>query len=73
MTAKSAPKFDVAPVKNMPWIPLPRPMAIDWDRDGDTDLMIASSYALLHFASRNFIDNGYAHATIVPDRSNPQH
>ena len=23
-------------------------MAVDWDRDGDTDLMLASSYALLH-------------------------
>jgi hypothetical protein len=52
----------------MPWIPLPRPMAVDWDRDGDTDLMLASSYALLHFASRNFVENGYAAARIRDER-----
>jgi hypothetical protein len=65
MGANGAPKFDVVPVKRMPWIPLPRPIAIDWDRDGDTDLLLASSYGLLHFASRNFIENGYAVARIV--------
>ena len=35
--------------------PAPGPMAVDWDRDGDTDLMLASSYALLHFASLIFL------------------
>jgi hypothetical protein len=68
MAANGAPKFDVVPVKRMPWIPLPRPMAVDWDRDGDTDLMLASSYALLHFASRNFVENGYAAARIRDER-----
>jgi hypothetical protein len=65
MGAAGAPEFDVAPVRNMPWIPLPRPMAVDWDRDGDTDMLLASSYALLHFASRDFIEHGYIAAQIV--------
>lgn len=62
-----APRFEVVPVSNMPWIPHPRPMALDWDRDGDTDLLLASSYALLHFASRDFIEHGYKEAKLVPD------
>lgn len=48
----------------MPWIPHPRPLAIDWNRDGDIDLLWCSSYSLLHFAERDFIDRGYVGATL---------
>jgi FG-GAP-like repeat len=62
----SAPNFDaVSAADRMPWLPMPRPMVADWDRDGDSDLLLASSYALLHFASRNFIEQGYVEARIV--------
>jgi len=59
------PKFEAHEVKGLPWIPLPRPIAVDWDQDGDADMLVASSYALLHFASRNFIDHGYAEARVI--------
>ncbi len=72
MGANDAPKFDVLPVKGMPWLPTPRPLAVDWDRDGDTDLLLATSYGLLHFASRNFLENGYAMARIVSRDSDGQ-
>ena len=53
--------------KDMVWMPLPRPIAIDWDRDGDTDIVWASSYSLLHFASRDFIEHGYVEAKLVQE------
>jgi hypothetical protein len=40
-------------------------MTVDWDRDGDTDLLLASSYALLHFVSRDYIEHGYVSARLV--------
>jgi hypothetical protein len=66
LSSSGVPEFEIAAVKNLPWIPLPRPMAWDWDHDGDTDLLLASSYALLHFVSRDFIEHGYLEARIVP-------
>lgn len=51
--------------KDMVWMPTPRPIAIDWDQDGDIDIVWASSFSLLHFASRDFIEHGYANAKLV--------
>jgi hypothetical protein len=59
-----APKFEVVKIKDMPWLPSPRPIAMDWDRDGDTDVLWASSYSLLHFASRDFMEHGYVKARL---------
>ncbi len=59
-----APDFEVVQIKNMPWIPHPRPLAVDWNQDGDIDLLWCSSYSLLHFAERDFIDHGYVEATL---------
>jgi hypothetical protein len=49
---------------NPPELPTPRPMAIDWDHDGQVDLLFASSYALLHFAAHHFLEHGYVEATL---------
>ena len=49
---------------NPPELPTPRPMAIDWNHDGQTDLLFASSYALLHFAAHHFVEHGYVEAAL---------
>jgi hypothetical protein len=58
------PRFEIVEIKGMPWIPHPRPFAIDWDRDGDDDIVWCSSYSVLHFASRDFIEHGYLEAVV---------
>ena len=65
MSDSGLPKFEIVPVKNQPWMPHPRPLALDWDRDGDIDMLWASSYSLLHFASRDLIEGGYRPARVV--------
>jgi hypothetical protein len=69
MGSNKAPKFEVRPLENAPWMPHARPLALDWDRDGDTDVLCASSYALLHFASREFTERGYVAAKLVKGAS----
>jgi hypothetical protein len=49
-----------------PELPTPRPIAIDWDHDGEPDLLLASSYALLHFAAHHFVEHGYVEAELSP-------
>lgn len=63
--AGGIPTFEEQEIKTMPWIPYPRPMAIDWNHDGQVDLLFASSYALLHFAEHHFIESGYVEAKLV--------
>jgi hypothetical protein len=65
-------KFDQIEIltANMVWIPTPRPIAMDWDQDGDVDLIWASSYSLLHFASRDFVERGYAPARVLATENN---
>ena len=58
------PKFVAQEIKTMPWIPYPRPIAIDWNHDGQIDLLFASSYSLLHFAEHHFVEHGYVEARI---------
>jgi hypothetical protein len=49
-----------------PELPTPRPIGIDWDHDGQTDILFASSYALLHFAAHHFLEHGYVEAQLSP-------
>jgi hypothetical protein len=58
------PIFQPQEITTMPWIPYPRPMAIDWNHDGQVDLLFASSYSMLHFAEHHFVEHGYVEATI---------
>jgi hypothetical protein len=60
-----APKFEPREIKNIPWIPYPRPMTMDWNHDGQVDLLFASSYALLHFAEHHFVEHGYVEARLA--------
>ena len=59
----AVPQFDQEEIK-MPWIPTPRPIAVDWNRDGQIDLIFASSYAVLHFAEHHFVEHGYVEAKL---------
>jgi hypothetical protein len=63
--ADGIPQFKRVDVTSCPpALPTPRPMAIDWDHDGQTDLLLGSSYALLHFASHYFVEHGYVEAEL---------
>jgi len=46
-------------------IPYPVPAAVDWDRDGDKDLLVASSYGFVYLFDGSFLNHGYAEAQIV--------
>ncbi len=52
-------------------IPYAHPYAMDWNGDGDTDLVVANSYMLLFFFERNFLDNGVTHGTILKVEKKP--
>ncbi|MGB7188698.1 MAG: hypothetical protein WBD10_01050, partial [Acidobacteriaceae bacterium] len=41
------------------------PAAVDWDRDGDKDLLVASSYGFVYLFDGSFISHGYAEAQVV--------
>jgi hypothetical protein len=54
------PRFEKTRRFDLPWVPYPHPYALDWNRDGDLDLIFASSYSFLYFAERSLLDDGYA-------------
>ena len=62
---RETPQFEKTRRFDLPWIPYPHPYALDWNRDGDLDLVFASSYAFLYFAERTFLDVGYARGQLV--------
>jgi len=64
------PRFEKTRRYDLPWIPYPHPYPIDWNRDGDLDLIFASSYSFCYYAERSFLDDGYAEAKLVgqPER-----
>jgi hypothetical protein len=43
----------------------PAPFCLDWDDDGETDICVASSYGVLYFFDRCFLERGYAKARTV--------
>jgi hypothetical protein len=45
------------------YIPYPHPYDVDWNRDGDTDLLISSSYGVCYLFERSYIEGGYAEAS----------
>ena len=46
-------------------IPYAHPYALDWNGDGDTDLLVASSYLLLYLFERSYLDDGSAPGTVL--------
>ena len=61
----TGPRFEKTRRYDLTWIPYPHPYPIDWNRDGDLDLMIASSYSFCYYAERSFLDAGYAEAEMM--------
>lgn len=53
-------------------IPYPVPAAIDWDHDGDKDLLIASSYGFVYLFDGSFVEHGYAEGEIVRSEQSAQ-
>jgi len=41
------------------------PCAVDWDDDGDEDLLVSSSYSVAYLLERSYLDGGYAEASVV--------
>lgn len=52
-------------------IPYAHPYAMDWNGDGDIDLLVATSYLILYFFERSYLDNGFISATILMDEQRP--
>ena len=46
-------------------MPYPQPSVADINRDGDLDIVLASSYGVLYFVERTFIEQGLAEARII--------
>jgi hypothetical protein len=60
-----SPNFEKTRQFDLPWIPYPHPYAVDWNHDGDVDILFACSYSFLFFAERSFLDHGYAEGEAV--------
>ncbi|MCP4644488.1 MAG: VCBS repeat-containing protein [bacterium] len=58
------PRFERTRRFEHPWIPYPHPYPVDWNRDGDVDLLFAGSYSFLHVAERSYLEGGYASCTM---------
>ena len=54
------------PLKCLPtvYIPYPHPYAIDWNGDGDEDLLISSSYHTVYLLERSYVEHGYAEGSL---------
>jgi hypothetical protein len=46
-------------------IPYPMPSSVDWDHDGDQDMLVASSYGFVYLFDGSFIDGGYAQGEVI--------
>jgi hypothetical protein len=38
---------------------------VDWNGDGDEDVMIASDYLYFNFAERSYLERGYANGQLL--------
>ena len=45
---------------------------VDWNGDGDEDLLVSSSYGVCYLFERSYIDGGYAEAVVVGIERRPQ-
>lgn len=50
---------------NLRWIPYPHPYLVDFNGDGDLDLVCGSSYSFDYFIERSYYLGGYAQAKVV--------
>jgi hypothetical protein len=53
------------------YIPYPHPYVADWNKDGDEDLLVSSSYGVCYLFERSYVDAGYAEATAVGIQRKP--
>jgi hypothetical protein len=47
------------------YIPYPHPYAVDWNGDGDEDMLVSSSYGVCYLFERSYVEGGYAEAALV--------
>jgi hypothetical protein len=45
--------------------PYAQAYAVDWNQDGDVDLLVANSYFILYYFERGYIDNGPVQGTML--------
>jgi hypothetical protein len=53
------------------YIPYPNPYVVDWNGDGDDDLLVSSSYGVCYLFERSYIEGGYAEASLVGIQRKP--
>ena len=53
------------------YMPFPNPYVVDWNGDGDEDLLVSSSYGVCYLFERSYIDGGYAEAAVVGIQRKP--
>jgi hypothetical protein len=62
----SGPRFLPMQTLDLPYLPYEAPiMAVDWNEDGDMDLMARASYGFSCWFERSFLEHGYARAKIL--------
>lgn len=54
------------------YIPFPNPYVVDWNKDGDEDLLVSSSYGVCYLFERSYIDAGYAEAAVIGIQQKPR-
>jgi FG-GAP-like repeat len=59
-------RFDAAKLIRVPPVPYsPFAAVVDWNNDGDADLIVGTAYGYFCWFERSFLERGYAKATVV--------
>jgi FG-GAP-like repeat len=67
---KTGPRFLPQKQLDLPYLPYETTlMAVDWNGDGDTDIMARASYGYLFWFEHSFLEHGYEQARVLAGES----